>query len=299
MSNVADGELARAVASRMDATTATRKASSDWRLVLGLPVLFAVSWALSESLPREPNLDYYLGLAGACMMLALFLYPLRKRLRFLHAAGALKFWFASHMALGIGGPLLVLVHSRFQARSLNAAVALGCMLIVMLSGVVGRVIYRRIHHGLYGERATLQQMQAFLRLNSGQMHSKLTFAPAAERLLVAFERSALAPRKGVIRSVWSLLTLWLRRRLTYRRCRYEMALALAQLGAQRAWPSEESRRRRRAVARTLDAYVRNVQRAAHFAVWERLFSLWHVVHVPFVYMMVASVIAHVVAVHMY
>jgi len=261
--------------------------------------VFAAGWALSESLPRGPNLDYYLGLAGACMMLALFLYPLRKRLRFLRAAGALKFWFASHMALGIGGPLLILVHSRFQARSLNAAVALGCMLIVMLSGVVGRFIYKRIHHGLYGERATLQQMQSFLRLDSGQMHSKLTFAPEAERLLIAFERSALAPRSSLGGSVWSLLTLWLRRRLTYRRCRYEVALALAQLGARRGWPPDESRRRRRAVAHTLDAYLRNVQRATHFAVWERLFSLWHVVHVPFVYMMVASVLAHVVAVHMY
>jgi hypothetical protein len=291
--------MAGGAASGADATPAARKPSGDWRLLAGLPGLFAAGWALSESLPRVPDLDYYLGLAGACMMLALFLYPLRKRLHFLAGAGALKLWFASHMALGIGGPLVILVHSRFQARSLNAAVALACMLIVMLSGVVGRFIYRRIHHGLYGERATLQQMQAFLRLDSGQMHSKLTFAPEAERLLVAFEQSALEPRKGFMASAWSLLTLWLRRRRAYRKCRYEVALALAQLGAQRGWPPEESRRRRRAVASTLDAYLRNVQRAAHFAVWERLFSLWHVVHVPFVYMLVASAVAHVVAVHMY
>jgi hypothetical protein len=33
--------------------------------------------------------------------------------------------------------------------------------------------------------------------------------------------------------------------------------------------------------------------------YERLFALWHVLHVPLVYMLVAAAIAHIVAVHMY
>lgn len=301
MSNVADSGMAGAVARHPAATPSARKPASEWLLLLGLAALFAAAWVISEAVPKLPgsSLDYYLGVAGGSMMLALFLYPLRKRVRWLRTAGPVRFWFASHMALGIGGPLVVLVHTRFEAQSLNAAVALACMLIVMLSGVVGRFIYMRIHHGLYGERATLQQMQAFLRLGSTSLHSKLVFAPDAERLLVAFEKAALAPRKGFLGSAWSLATLWLRGRLAYRRCRYAVALALAQIGAQRGWPPQESRRRRRAVSQTLDAYIRNVHRTAHFAIWERLFSLWHVVHVPFVYLMVASAIAHVVAVHMY
>jgi hypothetical protein len=46
-------------------------------------------------------------------------------------------------------------------------------------------------------------------------------------------------------------------------------------------------------------YMQGVQRVAQFNTYERLFSLWHVLHVPFVYMLVLSAIAHVVAVHMY
>ena len=42
-----------------------------------------------------------------------------------------------------------------------------------------------------------------------------------------------------------------------------------------------------------------LQRIAQFSAWERLFSWWHVAHVPFVYLMVLSAIAHVVAVHAY
>jgi hypothetical protein len=52
------------------------------------------------------------------------------------------------MIMGIGGPLLILMHSTFQVGSLNAAVALYSMLLVAGSGVVGRFIYVRVHRGL-------------------------------------------------------------------------------------------------------------------------------------------------------
>jgi hypothetical protein len=42
-----------------------------------------------------------------------------------------------------------------------------------------------------------------------------------------------------------------------------------------------------------------VTRVAEFNAYARLFSLWHVVHIPFVYLMVISAVAHVVAVHAY
>jgi hypothetical protein len=42
-----------------------------------------------------------------------------------------------------------------------------------------------------------------------------------------------------------------------------------------------------------------VRRAAQFATFEKLFSLWHVVHVPFLCMLVITAVIHVVAVHAY
>jgi hypothetical protein len=46
-------------------------------------------------------------------------------------------------------------------------------------------------------------------------------------------------------------------------------------------------------------HVAQVLRVAQLAAWERLFALWHVLHIPFVYVMVICAIAHVVAVHAY
>jgi hypothetical protein len=48
-----------------------------------------------------------------------------------------------------------------------------------------------------------------------------------------------------------------------------------------------------------DIFVDAVCEAAQLSSWERLFSLWHVAHVPFLYLLVVSGIVHVVAVHMY
>ncbi len=71
------------------------------------------------------------------------------------------------------------------------------------------------------------------------------------------------------------------------------------IATRKNWTPEELarriERRRTLIARHLAA----VQRVAQFGVFERLFSIWHVLHVPLVYMMVLSAVAHVIAVHMY
>ena len=46
-------------------------------------------------------------------------------------------------------------------------------------------------------------------------------------------------------------------------------------------------------------YLDAVIDVARFNAYERLFSLWHILHVPFVFMLIISGIAHVIAVHMY
>ncbi len=278
-----------------------RSRGSDALLVLWLPLLFVLAWAISRALGHTPgsNLVYYLGVVGGSMLLLLLLYPLRKRAGFMHAWGATKHWFAVHMVLGIAGPLIVLVHTGFRIGSLNAGVALSCMLVVMLSGVMGRFIYRQIHHGLYGRRATLKEMQILVGLNSIEVRSKLYFAPDVEETLIAFEKFALAPRPRLSEAIWAFLTLGTRGRAVYRRCARSLAVALREHARGRGWDRPKLRRRLGAAKRLARAYVSNTRRVAQFSVYERLFSLWHVLHVPLVYMLVASAIAHVVAVHMY
>jgi hypothetical protein len=46
-------------------------------------------------------------------------------------------------------------------------------------------------------------------------------------------------------------------------------------------------------------YTGSVLSVAQLSAYTRLFSLWHVLHVPFVVVMVLCAIAHIVAVHAY
>jgi hypothetical protein len=46
-------------------------------------------------------------------------------------------------------------------------------------------------------------------------------------------------------------------------------------------------------------YLRSVRKVANFDFYERLFSLWHILHMPLFIMMVGASILHIIAVHMY
>jgi hypothetical protein len=58
-------------------------------------------------------------------------------------------------------------------------------------------------------------------------------------------------------------------------------------------------RLRRSTRRYLGKRLAEIRKVAQFAFFERLFSLWHIIHVPFFLMMVMSALVHVLAVHMY
>lgn len=282
------------------ATRPTTKRSN----VLLLPILVlcgVLIWLSARGGYYTPGDDfgYYLGLVGASMMLILLLYPLRKHVGFLKKLGAISHWFRLHMLFGIAGPLLILFHSTFSIGSLNAGVAMGCMLLVAGSGVIGRFMYRRIHHGLYGRRATLQEMQAQLGSEEGEVRSKFHFAPRVEARLHAFGDLAHAHPDGFLRSTWQFLTISLRARRAHAQCHRELRKVLGGYAAQRGWDRAKLQRRLAAASERIRAYLQAARHTAQFSIYERLFSLWHILHVPFVFMLVISGVVHVIAVHMY
>jgi len=233
------------------------------------------------------------------IMLLLFSYPLRKYVRTFHNWGKVKWWFWVHMTLGIGGPLLILLHSTFHVGSLNAGVAFYSMIIVALSGVVGRFVYVRIHRGLYGEKLNFKELQTIAGFESEEMHSKLHFVPDVEKRLTEFQAYALTENLSFGQATLRLFTLATRRRVAYARCAAELRRAMRERAEIRQWDRDKLRRRLGRAVRLVDEFLMSVQRVSQFGVYDRLFRLWHVAHVPLVYLLVLSAIAHVVAVHMY
>jgi hypothetical protein len=274
-----------------------------WRSSIALLVvlLLVLAWLVAFGKLYEPGstLGYNLGLVGGLLMVSLLIYPLRKRVRFLAWLGRMESWFKFHMMAGIGGPLLVLFHSTFKIGSMNGRVALYAMLLVAFSGVVGRFLYRHLHRGLYGRQLTLADAENDLKTSVASLDSVFALQPDIELRLRAFYEENFAHLDSITLRVWRFVTLnWRCQRLA-REIRRDTKLALKRLGREKQIPRSELIISHKLAREQVDRYLDAVVRATQFAGWERLFSLWHVVHIPFIYLLLFSGIIHVIAVHMY
>jgi hypothetical protein len=220
-------------------------------------------------------------------------YPLRKHVRWMQRWGALKHWFRIHMIMGIVGPTLVLFHSTFHLRSTNATVALFSMLGVVISGIIGRFIYTKIHHGLYGRRATLGKIQAEFAGHSNVAKSRLHFAPRVEQWLQSFERDSMQLDRSFTSHLFSPLTIGLKRRILAFRCARELRRILKTEGHPEFHGGASE------ATQLASSYLRECQRVAQFSTYERVFSLWHVLHIPLIYILAACTIFHIMAAYMY
>ena len=268
-------------------------------------VMIAMAWwvyikASANELDYKPGVGfgYYLGLVGGVMMLLMLLYPVRKHMQFARNWGPLRYWFMLHMIFGIGGPVLVLFHSTFHVRSLNAGVALYSMLLVAASGIIGRFIYKRIHHGLYGRKSNLEELQQAVDANQdkvSKVNAVLMEATGIGEKLKQFRMTAIDQKRGLVVRAWKFITLGLQRRKLASHCRQELRRAAAQLAKAQGWDRQQQEQHYLEVSRDAEGYLRAVQQAAQFSSYERLFRLWHILHSPFVWLLAISGIVHVIA----
>jgi hypothetical protein len=278
-----------------------RPGRGDLLLYALLALLMAAAWQITQLNLFKPNddLSYWIAVAGGSMMLALFSYPLRKYMRFMQGLGKVKWWFWVHLFLGIGGPWLILVHSGFHVGSLNAGVALYSMAIVVASGVVGRFIYVRINRGLNGERVSLVELRERAGMVESDARSKLDFSPEVKARLLAFEQHELRASPGWLTHLRQVTVLPLQQGVAYLRCAAALRRRLRQMAAEQGWTPDDLQRRQRRALRLADRYLDAVVRVAQYSAYERLFALWHLAHLPFVYLLIISAVVHVIAVHAY
>lgn len=247
----------------------------------------------------EEGLGYALGITGGSMMLLLLLYPLRKHLRWTRSLGAVRHWFRAHMLMGILAPVCILYHCNFQLGSMNGNVALFSMLLVAASGLVGRYFYTKIHYGLYGKRADLDHLSSDAAIAKSFMDKTFEASPELHIRLQNLEKQAVAPLHGFIASIKRVVAVSLKSRW------YALTSgpALHRASRNSAWGMQLTAEQRRAYHRRarfyLHTYLGTVRKVAGLSFYERLFSLWHILHLPFFFMLLITGFVHVYAVHMY
>lgn len=274
---------------------------SDTLVYLILAILVWATWRISKLQLFEPGDDtsYWIGVTGSVMMLLLLVYPLRKYMRFAQGWGNIRVWFWLHITLGILGPLLILLHANFRANSLNAAVALYSMLVVVGSGVVGRFTFQRINRGLQGEQADLQSLMRQAGLDQEDARSSLAFAPQVEQRLKDFAQREKGTQHSWVPNFRAIFWLPLLQWVVYRQCAADLDNLLPTMAVSQNWSKQELKRRSHESKKMVSAYLKSVVGVAQFSAYSFLFSLWHVAHVPLVYVLVGTALVHIYAVHAY
>lgn len=105
-----------------------------------LSVLARVDHPDFRVLSPSSNLGHGYGIAGTALILTNLSYLLRRRFARL-SLGSLRAWLDVHVFTGLFGGMLVLFHSAFQVRSGIAMVTVGSLLVVILTGLLGRYLY--------------------------------------------------------------------------------------------------------------------------------------------------------------
>jgi hypothetical protein len=274
----------------------TRFAAEHVGLIVSALILaFGAFAPLTHYLTPRSGAGYALGIVGGSLMVALLVYPLRKRIRSLAFLGSNKAWFRIHMVLGVAGPICIVYHCCYRLGATNSNVALLSMLIVAGSGLIGRYLYTRIHHGLYGHKVSLAE----LRTEAERLKQQ---SEGIGRVLPDFTAHLDRTESRISRGLWlvpkavSAAALYHVGRAHMRRYVQRTLRSAAASSRPIAW-------HRDALTLTVDRYADSrlmaARRVAEFDSCERLFGLWHVLHVPLFGMLFVAGIVHVIAVNVY
>lgn len=234
---------------------------------------------LHPELKPGGRLGMRLGVVGGLLLLGLLPYSLRKRAPFMSDWGKLSSWLRVHIFCGIAGPILITFHTSFKVHGL-VAIAYWCMILVALSGLVGRYLYAQIPRAIGGREfryKTLVNEQV-------AVHERLAalLDPFSLRhVLNVMDFKSPPPR-------WSLMAFLLMLRddvgSYFRRRRLRRILSrVPGLGLREREAIVDVARERELLQRRIV-----LLRASR-----DLFKYWHIIHVPLAQTMYITVFLHI------
>jgi hypothetical protein len=233
----------------------------------------------------------YIGQAAGLIALAIFLflwlYPLRKRARWLAFTGAIPRWLDVHVLAALGLPLLVATHAAWR---FDGVIGLGfwAMLVVWASGLVGRYLYTRIPRSQAGVELTLEEIvtQRKVMVEEIARQSGLDL-DLVERML----GTGPPPPAGL--GFWRTV----RRMLADDRARRRAARRLRQELRRRA-PSRRAGDAAgvREVLRLANREMALMQQSRMLGATHDILRFWHVAHRPLAITALVAVLIHVAVV---
>jgi|SRR5215831_4358941 len=237
-----------------------------------------------------------LGEFALLLFCAIFLYPLRKRWRWLSRQGSAKHWLDFHVLAGLTAPFVVAFHSSFKFQGF-AGLAFWVMSAVALSGVFGRYVYGQIPRNLSSTELSMSELEKQHTALAQRLTEQGVLPTADLHSLLQLPSAAIVTRLPLMVALVYMIALDLMRPLRVARLRRH---ALGR-GEKLATIGGLLRTRNQRLERAIDAARSQAmlsKRTLFLSRSQRVFHLWHVIHRPFSYSFALLAAIHIAVVTM-
>lgn len=233
----------------------------------------------NEVLKPSGFVGHGLGIVGTLLILiGIFFYMGRKRLRMFSEVGLLKHWLEFHIFLCSLGSLLILFHTSFKFGGL-AAFGFWSLVAVVVSGVVGRFIYIQIPHSIEGRELSFNELKAMRNNLSKQLNDNRVLDADVKMSIEAFSSSRALVYNN------SLIIRILRKYYFNKRAVSNLKKKLK--------GSRLSFVEKRTVLKLVKGEILLDRRLEELSTMQRLFKYWHVAHLPFALILLVIMVIHV------
>jgi hypothetical protein len=235
-----------------------------------------------------------LGMLSVVLFCILFLYPIRRHVKWLSSIGKTRNWLDFHVLVGISAPIIVTYHASFKFGGVAGA-AYWIMIAVAVSGFAGRYIYAQIPRSLNTAQLSWSELQTQSAELAAQIEQQTLFRMDDLAPLLQIPSPAQVRAMPFAAMLWTMLTMDLSRPLLVSRLRrrvlhgFERITTLGGLFPSRHPELEDiiSRVRQQSWLRAKMVFLERVH---------SIFHLWHVIHRPFSYSFAALVAIHIAVV---
>jgi hypothetical protein len=269
-----------------------RHANFRWfKIATLISVLAMISYLMIDVQPRHNGGSWYgytLGTIGVLIILWLSLLGIRKR-KMTRGHWSLKAWTSAHVYLGLSLVVIATLHTGFQLGWNVHTLAYVLMMIVILSGVWGIIVYATLPRVMSANRdqTTEGQMLASLRSIDRQLHDAAQPLGQQHAELVQSSLDQDPFGGGIIRRLGN----------RYPACKTRKAHdEILRVTSSQPRVSDDPLEKVDSLLGRKRAILARTRKHSQL---KALLEIWLYIHVPLTFALIAALIAHVVSVFFY
>ncbi len=222
-----------------------------------------------------------LGIIGSLMMIfGVAIYMIRKRVRYFHKFGYLKYWLEFHIFLCTLGPILILFHTAFKFGGI-VSVSFWSMVAVVVSGAIGKFIYTQVPHTIQGQMISLHELNS---LNENLSYELKNQFELSDRVLSKIDQICSIDRYKRIKFGASMALVL----HDYFGTKNVLSMLKKELRV-----AKVHRVQRKKILKTAKDKLQISRRIGLLNTTQKILKYWHVIHLPFAIIMFIIMFVHI------